>query len=52
MALIEITSSTTTLAFDRGDIGTVEDIQGNKNMFSIPQVIDGGGGGNIFIVSD
>jgi len=49
--LTDILSPTSTLAFNRGDTGTVEDIQGNTNMSYLPEVT-GGGGSNIFILSD
>lgn len=34
----------TSMYFERGDTGTVEDIQGNQNMFLIPEVTSTGGG--------
>lgn len=55
MALTDIVAppgNRSTLYFNRGDIGTVEDIQSkSKNMMYLPEVV-GSSGGNIFIMSE
>lgn len=55
MALTDIVAppgNKSTLYFNRGDTGTVQDIQAkSKNMIYLPEVT-GGGGGNIFIMSE
>ncbi|MFA6301345.1 MAG: hypothetical protein WC609_03270 [Candidatus Paceibacterota bacterium] len=39
--------------FERGNVGTVEDIQAKgENELQIPLIVAGGGGGNIFIMSE
>ncbi len=56
MALTDImvpVGQTTTALFNRGNGGVLVDVQArDENMLYLPVIIPGGGGGNIFIMSE